>query len=367
MIYRISAALLPRVLAFTFLAEVFLQPCRAQGALDISTVTASVQTPHKFGSLVIAPTLKEGTFDSHLTDCPFPYFHNGRYWMTYIGWDSIGYRTGLASSTDLVTWTKEGLLLDRGPKGSPTEFNVAMTCIVRDNELFSTGTLRRINGKYVGTYHAYPGKGYESGPASIGICTSPDLVKWHLEDPALKPDPGNPWEAGGLYKSWLMEHDGTWYLFYNAKDKEEHGWKEQTGVATSTDLKSWKRSPMNPILRNGESVAFDEQFASDPCVFKHGDVWVMFYFGLATDGHAREGVAFSRDLLTWEKQPTPLLDIGKPGTIDSTHAHKPGIIARNGVLFHYYCAVSPAPERKPGEVEVTERRGISFATSQPLK
>ena len=68
----------------------------------------AIRTPNKCGSLLIEPACRKGTFDSHAVDCPFPFFHNGTYWMTYIGWDGIGYQTGLASSDDLLTWRKEG-------------------------------------------------------------------------------------------------------------------------------------------------------------------------------------------------------------------------------------------------------------------
>jgi predicted GH43/DUF377 family glycosyl hydrolase len=183
----------------------------------------------------------------------------------------------------------------------------------------------------------------------------------------MRPDPSCSWEAGGLYKSWLLEHDGTWYLFYNAKNKTDGAWKEQTGFATSTDLEHWQRYAGNPVLRNGVAGSFDEQFASDPCVLRDGDHWVMFYFGLAKDGHARDGVAFSWDLQNWTKSEKPLLDIGAPGSVDSVHAHKPGIIARSGVLYHFYCAVSPWSCGTGTEVRPVEMRGIGLATSAAVE
>ena len=287
--------------------------------------------------------------------------------MTYIGWDSAGYRTGLASSTDpehgLEHWQKEGLILDRGPAGSVTQYNAALTCILRDNELFGPATLKKINGRFVGTYHAYPEPGYEQGAAVIGLCYSDDLRKWDLGAPILKPDPNCAWEAGGLYKSWLMEHEGTYYLFYNAKNDLPRGWVEQTGVATSRDLVKWERSPLNPILRNGKPGQFDDIFASDPAVFRHQNRWAMFYFGSCSDGHARDGVAFSDDLIHWEKSGDILIDVGPTGSIDSTYAHKPGMITRDGRLFHFYCAVCPPAKQQVGDVTIYESRGISFATS----
>jgi predicted GH43/DUF377 family glycosyl hydrolase len=335
-----------------------------------------LRTPHKSNRLVIAPSYRKGDFDSHLCDCPFPFRHAGRFWMTYVGHDGIGYRTGLASSDDLVHWTKEGLILDRGPKGSPTEFNAALTCILRDNELMGSGELRKTRDRphpagmrsvpsFLGTYHAYPAAGYEAGPACISLCWSDDLRHWELDEPILRAEDGAAWERGGLYKSWLTEHAGRYYLFYNAKDRPDWPWREQTGVAWSDDLKRWTRCAGNPVLRNGPAGAIDELFASDPVVLRLDGRWIMFYFGNAADGHARDGAAVSDDLIHWTKlnDSKPLLDVGPAGSIDSTHAHKPGVIASGGVLYHFYCAVRPAKAGETGEIETPEVRGIAVATS----
>lgn len=327
-------------------------------------ILKNIETPEKCKRLLIAPSFKIGEFDSHGVDCPFPFYHENRYWMTYVGFDGIGYQTGLACSDDLETWKKKGLLLGRGPKGSITEYNIAMTSILRENEIYSPGRLKKINGQFVGTYHAYPKPGYEAGPAEIGLCYSDDLLQWDIKESVLIPNPDCSWESGGLYKSWILEADGTFYLFYNAKNITTGDWLEQTGVATSTDLVSWERHGSNPILPVSSTEAFDDHFASDPCVLKHGENWVMFYFGLSYDSHARNSAAFSKDLFHWEKSNKILIDIGTKGEIDSKYAHKPGIIAKGDKLYHFYCAVSPVKKKKMGNVTVTENRGISLAVNK---
>jgi predicted GH43/DUF377 family glycosyl hydrolase len=325
---------------------------------------SDLHTPYKHDALVIAPSYISGAFDSHAVDCPFPFFHDGSYWMTFVGWDSLGYRTGLAASDDLVRWEKQGLLIDRGPRGSFTEYNVALTHILRQNDLYSRGELKKVGGNYLGTYHAYPNPGYEIGPASIGLCYSPDLRKWEMAPPVLHPDPHCAWEAGGLYKSWIVEHKGTYYLFYNAKNQTTGPWFEQTGVAISQDLKHWERYSGNPVLHNGPRGAFDDLFCSDPCVLRCDDRWVMFYFGNCSDGHARDSAAVSDDLLNWEKIGEVLVDTGPEGSLDSTHAHKAGLISDGNRLYHFYCAVSPAQNQKMGEIEHNEVRGITFARNE---
>lgn len=323
----------------------------------------SYETPFKTGKLLIEPSHVKGSYDSHGVDSPFLFKDGERYGMTFVAWDGTGYQTGLAFSDDLLHWEKYGVILGRGPAGSVTQYNAAMTSILRDNDLHGSGELKKVNGRYVGTWHAYPNAGYESGPAVIGIAYSDDLLHWEIDEAlALTPDPACDWEAGGLYKSWLLEHEGTYYLFYNAKNTATY-WIEQTGFATSTDLKTWTRSPLNPVLKIGEAGSFEDRFASDPCILRDGSTWVMFYFGNSTDGHARDSYATSADLQHWTKSGEILIDVGTAGSIDSQYAHKPGIITKGGELYHFYCAVEAAPHKKIGSVEVNEIRGITLARS----
>jgi len=132
-------------------------------------------------------------------------------------------------------------------------------------------------------------------------------------------------------------------------------------LATSPDLVHWTRCADNPLIRTGEPGAFDDRFASDPCVLRDGSGWVMFYYGYSSDGHARDSAATSPDLLQWSKTGKILVDVGAPGSVDSRYAHKPSVIAHDGRLYHFYCAVCPANDPRQGEVEHSEVRGISVA------
>lgn len=318
---------------------------------------APYRTPYKYGKLVLAASAQPGTFDSRSVDCPFLFHHDSRFYMTYIGWDGTGYQTGLASSTDLTSWRKQGCILRRDPASAVTRYNIAMNWILRENALRSAGELKKVRGRYLGVYHAYPSAGYEQGPAVIGLCWSDDLMHWQVESPCLGAEDGAEWEAGGLYKPCLVEEQGTYYLFYNAKTRAGRGWREQTGVATSMDLKNWRRHPGNPILANGGTGSWDERFASDPCVLLDGGRWVMYYYGLDRNGKARDLLALGHDPFHLYKVDEILTDVGPPGAVDSTYAHKPGIVFRDGALYHFYCAVSG---KWPDEA-----RGISVARSQP--
>ncbi len=159
------------------------------------------------------------------------------------------------------------------------------------------------------------------------------------------------WERSCIYQPWLVEHEGRFYDFYNAAQ----GGREQTGLALSTDLLSWKRYPGSPVVRLRPD-GYDANFASDPKVFRDGDHWVMFYFGVGPGG-AHVMAAFSRDLLHWTAHPDPLYKAGgHPGGLDKQYAHKISLVynPKNETFYMYYCATG------------NKGRCIGLITSKPL-
>ena len=122
------------------------------------------------------------------------------------------------------------------------------------------------------------------------------------------------------------------------------------------------RYPANPVIRNRKG-GYDQGFASDPKVYRDGDHWVMFYFGVAKGG-AHIMFAASRDLVHWSAHPEPLYKAGgNPIGLDKSYAHKTALVfnPKNGIFYLFYNAV---PGRKG---LVTGARGIGLITSAPLK
>ena len=149
-----------------------------------------------------------------------------------------------------------------------------------------------------------------------------------------------------------MEHDGRFYDFYNAAN----GGIEQMGLAVSDDLFDWRRYRDNPVIRTTAS-GYDERFCSDGKVFRDGDHWIMFYFGVGRGG-AHVMAAFSRDLLHWSVHPEPLYKAGgHPMGLDKTYAHKISLVynPKNDTFYMFYCAVG------------NKGRGIGLITSKPIK
>src|SRR3546814_6925905 len=108
----------------------------------------------------------------------------------------------------------------------------------------------------------------EEGPAVIGLAWSDDLIRWHRDDtPILRPEDGAEWERAGLYRSYLIRDGDIYYLFYNAKNHDTP-WLEQIGVATSRDLKPWRRHPGNPTLKVGAPGSTDARVVANLCVMR---------------------------------------------------------------------------------------------------
>jgi hypothetical protein len=83
----------------------------------------------------------------------------------------------------------------------------------------------------------------------------------------------------------------------------------------------------------------------------------MYYFGFDLHGMARELLALGHDPYRFTKVNEIIVDVGAPGSVDETFAHKTSVIFHDGALYHFYCAVA---HKWPHEV-----RGISVARSKP--
>jgi predicted GH43/DUF377 family glycosyl hydrolase len=294
------------------------------------------------------------------TDVPCVYQLPGqpdKWYMSFIAFDGQGYNSFVAESTDLLKWSNPRLAMGFGPAG---EFD-AGGCVIgaflyESADIKAPRLLKKRDGKFWSLYGCYPRQGgYELRPGYEGVASSADGLTWQRAKPtptlAVQDADCAAWEKDCIYQPWLVEHDGRFYNFYNAAN----GNHEQTGLAMSDDLLTWKRHPANPVVTT-RAGGFDSEYASDPKVFRDGDHWTMIYFGVGHGG-AHIMAAFSRDLLHWTAHPEPLYKAGgHPGGLDQQYAHKISLVfnPKNDTFYLYYCACG------------NKGRGIGLLTSKPL-
>ena len=298
------------------------------------------------------------------TDVPTVYQLQGseKYFMSFIGFDGLGYQSFVAESEDLLHWSNYRLAMGFGPTNEFDHGGCVIGAFLYESyEIKAPRRLKQREGKFWTLYGAYPRQGgYELRPGYEGVAVSDDGLTWRRgkNQPVLSvhdPDCG-AWEKSCIYQPWLVEHQGRFFNFYNAAN----GNVEQIGVAFSTDLLNWMRYPANPVLRVRPG-GYDEVFCSDGKVFRDGDHWAMFYFGVGQGG-AHILAAFSRDLMHWTAHPEPLYKAGgNPSGLDKQYAHKIALIFNptNDTFYMFYNAV-------PGKGGPTGGRGIGLITSKPL-
>ena len=301
---------------------------------------------HYYADPVIPSDLKIPGYEKfHSFDCPTVYQipgQKGKWFLSFIGSNGNGYNSFVVESSDLINWKNPRLAMGFGKEGS---FDYG-GCVVgaylyKSYDIKAPRILKKREGHYWTLYGCYPRQGgYELRPGYEGVASGSDGLTWQRikNTPILAiqdPDCG-VWEKDCIYQPWLVEYKGEFYNFYNAAS----GNKEQTGLALSGDLLNWKRYSGNPVVPNHPG-GYDADFASDPKVFRDGDHWTMFYFGVGKGG-AHIMVAFSRDLEHWTAHPEPLYKAGgHPGGLDKAFAHKISLLYKksNDTFYLYYCAV----------------------------
>jgi len=283
-----------------------------------------------------------------------------KWFMSFISFNGKGYNSFVAESTDLVKWTNPRLAMGFG---KPGEFDFG-GCVVgaylyESYDIKAPRILKKRDGKFWTLYGCYPKQGgYECDPGYEGVATSEDGMTWKRAKEKYilsvhEPDV-DAWEKQCIYQPWLVEYQGLFYDFYNAK-QTDGGYHERMGLATSTDLLDWKRYEKNPVLDNRPG-SYDDNFCADGKVFRDNDHWVMFYFGVGKGG-AHIMAAFSRDLKHWTAHPEPLYKAGgNPSGLDKQYAHKMSLVynPKNETFYLYYCACG------------SKGRGIGLITSKPL-
>lgn len=154
-------------------------------------------------------------------------------------------------------------------------------------------------------------------------------MPWEKQPFALTADP--KWNEVHLWAPHVIKHDGLYYMYYCAGDKDNSRYKIH--LAISSDLKSWKRHPKNPMVVDG----FD---ARDPFVMRVGDKWVMYYTANIEPSGGNHVVAYrlSDDLVIWGERHIAYIDPAK-GTYGGP-TESPFVVKRGE---WYYLFIGPRP------------------------
>lgn len=179
---------------------------------------------------------------------------------------------------------------------------------------------------------------------SIGHAVSQDLRNWEILPDALKPGPGPRWDDKTTWTGSIIQHAGTWYMFYTGSSEADEGLVQRIGMATSPDLLTWTRYGAAPLIEADpqwyellDRDLWHDQAWRDPFIYhdEESDLFHAFITARANHGPADArgviGHATSPDLLAWTVQ-EPVSPVGEFG-----HLEVPQIVPINGRYYLVFC------------------------------
>ena len=223
-----------------------------------------------------------GAWDAHDVLNPSVLKTASGYVNLYSGFDGQTWRTGMAWSSDGLSWTKRTQIL--APDSATWE-----------------GSYITANGSAI--EHSGLAYYYQAGrPPRIGLArvTAVGSVLQKEARPVLDLGPYGSWDEWGVADPYVIDVLGKLYMFYLGMDRAK---RQRLGVATSSDGIAWTKLRSNPVLELGSFGQFDENGLGEPAVLIAKGFYWMLYTGRDHAENRRLGLARSTDGVHWEKRP----------------------------------------------------------------
>ena len=147
----------------------------------------------------------------------------------------------------------------------------------------------------------------ERARVSTAYLTSDDLVNWEVMPDAFGPGEHGDCDGDGIWTGSVIEFQGVYHFFYTGYNRQSSS-PQIICKATSTDLKTWKKSNSNPLV-SPDSRWYETVDWRDPFVYyddKSESFKMLISARLKEGPQFRRGciaVASSSDLENWEVGP----------------------------------------------------------------
>jgi predicted GH43/DUF377 family glycosyl hydrolase len=120
------------------------------------------------------------------------------------------------------------------------------------------------------------------------------------------------------------------------------------GMARSANGHQWQKNG-SPVLEVGPRGSWDERGVADPYVIRAGRSYYMFYLGMDRARRQRLGVAMSDDGVTWYKlRSNPILELGEFGALDENGLGEPAVWISRGYYWMLYTGRDRGEVRRLG-------------------
>lgn len=187
---------------------------------------------------------------------------------------------------------------------------------------------------------------FETQSFGFSLCDDDSLFSWkpYDQNPVFTPTGRkDDFDATGLLAPIIYKVRSSYWMFYSGYNGE----KMRTGLAFSDDLINWERASGGPVLDTGPDGRWDSHAAILINLFQVGKTFYGFYEGMGANGRIAAGIVHSTDLLHWERFiDGPIITGGGLGSFDESKLCSPYNIIHNGKLYLFFGA-HPVGER-PG-------------------
>ena len=237
-----------------------------------------------------------------------------------------------------------------------------------------------------GVYHLFFQTEDHGSGSYIEHYTSTDLQNLRCVGAALRPNPDG-WDSHGLWAPHIIKSGKTYFMFYTGSDgpASDPQTKQRIGLATSTDLMTWTRSPANNCPgTSGDGCIYEcnecwstwsappgsyNQQCRDPFVTwdSINQRWVMFATAKSLNEYGVVTVAYSTNLKDWTGagfiNATRRLDTGIGAQTTGGQAENPFIMSHDGI---YYLLFTDWQDPEDSVSVHHPRTIVQYATSSTL-
>ncbi len=215
------------------------------------------------GNPILTPG-EPGSFDSRHAVDPASVEWNGKVYLYYSALGDGPDSLGLAISEDGFTFIKQEkpVLVGRAPE-----------IVKLGDKLYLFYSMDNSKG------------GYE-----FHLATSTDGINFTKEGPVFSPA-SQGWDSLSVVTPRILYDDGIYIMAYAGDDKEKD-YPLNFGIAFSSDLRTWKRFPGNPVFSCGPAGSWESRAIWFPEILKLNGKYYLWYEG--NDGkRSQVGLAMS--------------------------------------------------------------------------
>jgi predicted GH43/DUF377 family glycosyl hydrolase len=163
---------------------------------------------------------------------------------------------------------------------------------------------------------------------SIGYAWSLDGIAWNKYIfPVMIQGEAGSWDSEYVMWPAVIYDEGLYHMWYTGSD---NWWDDYIFYARSRDGITWEKHP-DPVIMNGPDGSYHDRWVESCGAVKYNDTIHLYFNGFDGDKF-RIGYAWSTDYYNWEVSDTAIIDVGEAGEWDEDGVGTTTVLVHEGQL-----------------------------------